>query len=308
MNETHDGFILLGFSEIPHFRLLLLFFFFITYILCIAGNLFISFLILLQHQLHTPMYVLIGNLAMVDITFTSITIPRALYGLLSGDTYISFHGCLAQVFFFLAVGNMESYLLAIMAFDRYVAVCHPLRYIVIMKNRAIICLVASSWVIVSLHSTLYTVMSATHSYCSWDIYHFFCDLPVIMSLSCPDTVGTEQMIVFIEGTTFIFSPVLFILGTYILIIRAVLKLCTSQGRRKTFSTCYSHLTMVILFYSTVIFMYFRPSSFYSPTYDRVISIVYSVIIPMLNPFIYSLRNKEIKSALRKMISIRFHPN
>ncbi|XP_075692825.1 olfactory receptor 1L4-like [Rhinoderma darwinii] len=299
-NETHDGFILLGFSELPHLQLQLLSFFLGAYILCIAGNFFISMLIISQNQLHTSMYVLIGNLAIVDVTFTSIIIPRALYGLFSGSTNISFHGCLLQVFFFLAVGNMDSFLLAIMAFDRYAAVCQPLRYLVIMNRRTCICLVAFSWVIVSLHSTLYTVMSYTHSYCSWVIHHFFCDWPVVMLMFCPDNVRTEQMIIYIEGTTVIFSPVLFILGSYVMIIRAIVKLGTSQGRWKTFSTCSSHLTMVILFYSTVIFMYFRPRSIYSPTYDRVISIVYSVIIPMLNPFIYSLRNKEVKSAVRKL--------
>lgn len=296
-NETHDGFILLGFSEMPHLRLQLLSFFLGTYIMCLAGNVFISMLILSQHQLHTPMYVLIGNLAMVDVTFTSIIIPRAVYGLLSGDIYISFHGCFVQLFFFLAVGNMDSFLLAIMAIDRCIAVCQPLRYLVIMNRRTCIGLVAASWVIVSLHSTLYTVVTSTHSYCGWLIHHFFCDLPVIMLLFCPNTEGASQMIVFIEGMTVIFSPVLFILGSYILIVRAVLKIRTSQRRWKTFSTCTSHLTTVTLFYSTVIFMYFRPSSVYSPIYDRVISIVYGIIIPMFNPFIYSLRNKEVKSAV-----------
>ncbi|KAM3912151.1 olfactory receptor 1L4-like [Leptodactylus fuscus] len=303
MNETHDGFILLGFSEMPHLRLQLLSFFVCAYTICITGNFFISFLILTQHQLHTPMYVLIVNLAMVDAMFTSIIIPRALYGLLSGDTYISFPGCFMQLFFFFAVGNMENYLLGIMAFDRYVAVCHPLRYLVIMNRRTCICLVASSWVIVSLNSLLYTVMVSIHSYCGWVIHHFFCDFPIIMLLSCQNNVVTEQMIVFIEGTTIIFSPPLFTLGSYILIIIAVLKLSTSQRRWKAFSTCSSHLTMVILFYSTIIFMYFRPRSVYSPDYDRVISIVYSVIIPMLNPFIYSLRNKEVKSAVKRLFRL-----
>ncbi|XP_071980813.1 olfactory receptor 1L6-like [Engystomops pustulosus] len=299
-NETHDGFVLLGFSETPHLSLKLFLLFLGAYVLCVAGNLFISVLILSQPQLHTPMYVFIGNLAVVDVTFTSIIVPRALYGLLSGDTYISFCGCFVQVFFFLAVGNMDSFLLAVMAFDRYAAICHPLRYLLIMSRRTCTCLVASSWVIVGLHSTLYTVMSSVHTYCGWVIPHFFCDLPVLMLLFCPNPAGTEELILFVEGTTVIFSPVLFILGSYILIIRAVLKLCSSQRRWRTFSTCSSHLTVVILFYSTVIFMYFRPSSIYSPTYDRVISVVYSVIIPMLNPFIYSLRNKEVKSAVRRL--------
>ncbi|CAJ0946056.1 unnamed protein product [Ranitomeya imitator] len=249
---------------------------------------------------------------MVDVTFTTIIIPRALYGLLSGDTNISFHECFTQLFFFLAVGNKDSFLLAVMTFDRYAAVCHPLRYLVIMNRKTCIFLVAASWVVVFLHSTLYTVMVSIHLYCGWVIYHFFCDLPVIMLLFCPDTVRIEQMILFIEGTTVIFSPVLFILGSYLLIIKAAVQLSTPQGRWRTFSTCSSHLTIVILFYSTDIIMYFRPSSVYSPTYDRVISIVYSVIIPMLNPFIYSLRNKEVKFAIIRLFKLcitgRVHQN
>ncbi|XP_018427077.1 PREDICTED: olfactory receptor 1C1-like [Nanorana parkeri] len=254
-----------------------------------------------KRQLHTPMYVLMGNLAFVDVFFTSIIIPRALYGLLSGDTHISTHGCFVQQFLFLAVGLMDSLLLVIMAFDRYSAVCSPLRYLIIMNKRTCICLVASSWVLVCLHATLYTVLTSSQLNCSWVIHHFFCDLPVIMMLSCSGTSDALQKVVFIEGPIVIFGPVVFILGSYILIIRAVLTLHSSQGRWKTFSTCSSHLIMVIFFYSTVIFMYFRPSSIYSPTNDRVISVVYSVIIPMLNPFIYSLRNKEVKAAVKRSL-------
>ncbi|XP_069800276.1 olfactory receptor-like protein DTMT [Dendropsophus ebraccatus] len=244
-NETHHGFILLGFSEMPHLRLQLISFFFTTYILCISGNFLIFTLIVSQHQLHAPMYLLLGNLAMVDITFTSIIIPRALYGLLSGDTNISFHGCFLQLFFFLAVGNMDSFLLAIMALDRYAAVCHPLRYLMIMNKRTCICLVASSWVVVSLHSTLYTVVTSTHDLCAWVVHHFFCDLPVITLLFCPNTVDKEQMILFIEGTTVIFSPVLFILVSYILIISAVLKLDSDLQICKWFSEAVGYPLIIL---------------------------------------------------------------
>ncbi|XP_068103874.1 olfactory receptor 1L6-like [Hyperolius riggenbachi] len=252
-------------------------------------------------QLHTPMFILMGNLAFVDVCFTSIIIPRALYSLLSGDTHISIHDCFAQLFLFLAVGNMDSFLLAIMAFDRYSAICFPLYYLKIMSRRTCMCLLVISWIIVFLHSTLYTVLTSSQPHCSRVIHHFFCDLPVIMLLACSGTSDTLQKILFTEGPIIIFSPMLFILVSYILIVRAVLTLKSSQGRWKTFSTCTSHLTMVILFYSTVIFMYFRPSFIYTPTYDRDISIVYSIIAPMLNPFIYSLRNKEIKNTIRKIL-------
>ncbi|KAM5146553.1 olfactory receptor 1L4-like [Mantella aurantiaca] len=299
-NKTLTGFVLLGFSDMPHLLLPLSSLFLASYILCIAGNTFLSLLIMSQRQLHTPMYILMGNLACVDVCFTSIVIPRALYGLLSGDTYMSINDCFVQLFLFLAVANVDSFLLAIMAFDRYCAICFPLRYLIIMNRRTCIYLVAFSWITACLRSTFYTVLTSSQVFCSWVIQHFFCDVPVVMMLSCTDISAVLHNADFIESSIFIFGPVLFIVGTYVLIIRAVLALQSSQGRWKAFSTCSSHLTMVILLYSTVIFIYFRPSSIYSPSYDRAISAVYSVINPTLNPFIYSLRNKEIKTAVRKI--------
>nr|DBA20421.1 TPA: hypothetical protein GDO54_017207 [Pyxicephalus adspersus] len=271
-NGTLSSFVLLGFSEMLHLLLPLFSFFLAAYVLCIAVNTFIIVLITLYPHLHTPMYVLMENLAFVDICFTSIIIPRALYSLQSRDTDISIHGCFAQLF------------------------------LLIINERKCIFLVAFSWVIASIHSTLYTMLTSSQLNCSWVIHHFFCDLPVIMLLSCSSS-EVLQKVIFIEGPIIIFGPVLLILGSYIAIIRAVIVLKSSQGRLKTFSTCSSHLTMVILFYSTVIFMYFRPDSIYSPSYDRVISVVYSVIIPMLNPFIYSLRNKEVKTALKRSFKL-----
>ncbi|XP_044124849.1 olfactory receptor 1C1-like [Bufo gargarizans] len=253
-----------------------------------------------QTQLHTPMYFLLGNLSFVDICLTSITVPRALSSLLFQDLSISFNGCFAQLFLFHMVGNMDSFLLAVMALDRYAAVCQPLHYTTIMSKRTCITLLTFSWIIVSLHSTLFTVMTATLPYCGWFIHHYFCDVPAMFLLSCTDT-SAREMIVFTEGSLIVMGPMLFILGSYVLIIRAVLKLRTSKGRRRTFSTCSSHLTVVIFFYTSIIFMYFRPSSLYSAAYDRVISVVYSIIAPMLNPFIYTLRNKEVKNAVKKLI-------
>lgn len=298
-NQTIQGFTLLGLSEKPHFRLPLFSFFMVAYVLCVLGNSVIFMLILTQSQLRTPMYILLGNLSVVDICMTSITIPRALCSLLTQNMAISFHGCFVQLFLFHAVGNMDSFLLAIMALDRYAAVCQPLHYTTIMSNRTCIGLVTSSWAVVTLHSTLFTVMTSTLPYCNWVIHHYFCDVPAMLLLSCKDTYA-QQMTVFIEGSLIVMGPMLFILGSYILIIRDIMKLRTSKGRRQTFSTCSSHLTVVILFYSSIIFMYFRPSALYSVTYDQVISVVYSVITPMFNPFIYSLRNKEVKGAMKKV--------
>ncbi|KAM5146552.1 olfactory receptor 1L4-like [Mantella aurantiaca] len=298
-NKTFGGFTLLGLSENPLLRLPLFSFFMVAYILCVLGNSLILMLILSQSQLRTPMYFLLGNLSVVDICMTSITIPRVLCSLLTQNMEISFHGCFVQLFLFHAIGNMDSFVLAIMALDRYAAVCQPLHYTTIMSSRTCVGLVTISWAVVTLHSTLFTAMTSTLPYCNWVIHHYFCDVPALLLLSCKDT-SPQQMTVFLEGSLIVMGPMLFILGSYILIIRDIMKLRTSKGRRRTFSTCSSHLTVVILFYSSIIFMYFRPSSLYSVTYDRVVSVVYSVITPMFNPFIYSLRNKEVKGAVKRI--------
>ncbi|XP_075042024.1 olfactory receptor 5J3-like [Mixophyes fleayi] len=298
-NQTVVAFTLVGLSEKPSLRLPLFCFFMGAYVLCIVGNLLMIILISTQSQLHTPMYMLLGSLSVVDVCLTSITIPQALHSLFTKNMSISFHGCFLQLFLFHMVGNMDSFLLTVMALDRYAAVCQPLHYSTIMNKRTCVCLVTSSWIIVSLHSTLFTAMTSSVQRCRWVIHHYFCDVPALLMLSCKDT-SVQQNVVFIEGSLIVMGPMLFIFGSYILIIRAVLQLRTSKGRRRTFSTCSSHLTVVIIFYSSIIFMYFRPSSLYSMTYDRVISVVYSIITPMLNPFIYSLRNKEVKNAVKRM--------
>ncbi|KAM5146339.1 olfactory receptor 1L4-like [Mantella aurantiaca] len=300
-NKTFSGFILLGFSDVPHLLLPLFSFFLVVYVLCIAGNSFMIMLIVSQPPLRSTMYTLIGNLAFVDLCFTSTIVPRSLYSLLSRDTHISRHDCFIQLFLFLAVASMDGFLLAIMAFDRYCAVCLPLRYLVIMNNRTCISLLAHSWVIAFLQSTFYTVLTSAQSFCSWVIHHFFCDIPVLMKLACLEISGALRIVVYAIISLVLLGPVFIIFGSYVLIVRAVLALQTSQGRWKTFSTCSSHLTIVILQYSTMIFMYFRPNSIYSSTYDRVISVVYSIINPTLNPFIYSLRNKDVKTAVRRIL-------
>ncbi|XP_056396183.1 olfactory receptor 1361-like [Hyla sarda] len=299
-NQSFIGFILLGLSEKPNHRMPLFSFFMGAYVICIMGNVLILLLISTQSQLHTPMYFLLGNLSFVEICLTSITVPRALYSLLSQDLSISFHGCFIQLFLFHMVGNMDNFLLAIMAFDRYAAICQPLHYTTIMSKRTCITLLTSSWILVNLNATLFTVMTSTLPYCGRVIHHFFCDIPAMFSLSCINT-SAHQMVVFIEGSIMLMGPMYFILGSYVLIIRAVLKLSTFTSRRQTFCTCSSHLSVVLLFYSSVIFMYCHPGSLFSAAYDGVISVVYSIITPMLNPFIYTLRNKEVKNAVKKVI-------
>ncbi|XP_069065290.1 olfactory receptor 1F1-like [Pleurodeles waltl] len=294
------NFILLGLSNNPQHNNFLSVFFFIMYLATLIGNVVIISVIIRSPQLHTPMYFFLCNLSTVDICLTTITVPKLLFNLFSGRKTISFYSCFIQMYFFHSVGNMDSFLLALMALDRYEAICNPMRYTTIMSWRVCVLLVTGSWVIVSLHGVLFTVMTAGLSFCSSnEIHHFFCDVPPMLKLSCSNTYANE-MVIFIEGSVIVMGPMLFILISYIRIISTVLKIRSSQGRGKAFSTCTSHLTAVTLFYSTVIFMYFRPSSSYSLEYDRTISVIYSVVTPMLNPFIYSLRNKEVKGALKKM--------
>ncbi|XP_069800292.1 olfactory receptor 1L4-like [Dendropsophus ebraccatus] len=297
-NQSLMSFTLLGLSEKPNLRLPLFSFFMGVYILCVMGNVLILMLISSQSRLHTPMYFLLGCLSIVDVCFTSVTIPRTLYSLISQDLSISFNGCFIQIFLFYLAGNMDSFLLAIMALDRYAAICKPLHYRAIMSKRTCISLLTFSFVLLSFYATMWTIITSTLPYCGWVIHHYFCEVPVLLSLSCTDT-SAQQMVIFIGGSVITMVPMLFILGSYVLIITAVLKQRTSKNR--TFSTCSSHLTVVFLFYSSIIFMYFRPSSLYSITYDRVISVVYSIIIPTLNPFIYTLRNKEVRNAVKKVM-------
>ncbi|XP_069502621.1 olfactory receptor 1f45-like [Ambystoma mexicanum] len=297
---TH--FILLGLSDNPEQSNLLSALFLVMYLVAFAGNLAIILVIIISPQLHTPMCFFLCNLSIADICLTTITVPKLLFNLISGKKSISFHGCFIQMFFFHSVGNMDSFLLALMPLDRYVAICNPMHYTTVMSWRRCTLLLAGSWVIVSLHGVLFTVMTAGLSFCRSNIiHHFFCDVPPMLKLSCSSTYANE-MVIFIEGSFIVMGPMILILISYIRIITDIMKIRSSQGRGKAFSTCTSHLTAVTLFYSSVIFMYFRPSSSYSLEYDRTISVIYSVVTPMLNPFIYSLRNKEVKGCLRRVCS------
>nr|XP_033809745.1 olfactory receptor 1361-like isoform X2 [Geotrypetes seraphini] len=196
---------------------------------------------------------------------------------------------------------MEFFLLAVMAFDRYVAICDPLRYSMVMSQKLCLGLVSGSWVVAALNSTLHSILLSRLSFCgSITIHHFFCDIPPLLKLSCSDTSLSESAM-FSEGALVVMGPFLFIVLSYIRIISAILKIRSAHGRSKAFSTCSSHLTVVIFFYGTVMFIYFRPSSSSSIDYDRAVSAVYSSVTPMINPFIYSLRNTEVKGVLAKFL-------
>ncbi|XP_078509774.1 olfactory receptor 1f45-like [Lissotriton helveticus] len=303
-HSTVAEFILLGLSDQPEQQIILFMVFLFMYTVTFVGNFVIISVTNADSRLHKPMYFFLGVFSLVDISFSSVTVPKILINLLQERKSISFHGCFVQLFFFMWFGSMEVLFLAVMAYDRYMAVCHPLHYTMIMTKHVCLRLVACSWVVSLLNALLHTLMTSQLSFCGPNIiHHFFCDIPPLLELSCSDTFLNE-LVVFMEGGLVLLSPFFFIVLSYAQIISTILKIHSEEGRRRTFSTCSSHLAVVGLFYGTVLFMYFRPSSSFALDYDRAVSVVYTILTPMLNPFIYTLRNKEMKDALVKVLTSR----
>ncbi|XP_053901879.1 olfactory receptor 5V1-like [Malaclemys terrapin pileata] len=294
-------FIILGFSSLQEVRLLLFSGFLITYLFTLLGNTFIIILALVDQRLHTPMYFFIGNLSFLDICYTTTTIPQLLIHLLSERSNISYMGCVLQLFFFFSFVGTECLLLAVMAFDRYVAICNTLHYTLIINKSICLQLSAASWVSGFLNSAIHTVFAFKLPFCGENrIDYFFCDIPPLLELSCGDTSLNKLLIIFI-GLFIAWTPFACILLSYTYIISTILKMPSSQRKRKAYSTCSSHLTVVLLYYGSCIFTYLRPSSSYSLGSTRLISLLYSILTPMLNPIIYTLRNKDVKEALKNLI-------
>uniref|UniRef100_A0A8C3SJF4 Olfactory receptor n=1 Tax=Chelydra serpentina TaxID=8475 RepID=A0A8C3SJF4_CHESE len=296
-------FILLGFGDLPELQTLLFLLFLVIYIVTMAGNILIIVLIVTDQNLHTPMYFFLGNLnlSFLEIGYTSVMIPKMLLNLLSEAQTISFVGCGAQMCFFILFGITECCLLSVMAYDRYVAICHPLQYTLVMNQRVCAQMAAGSWTIGALVAFGQTASIFTLPFCgSNSISHFFCDILPVLRLATTDTRKNEAAVAIVT-VAFILIPFLLILLSYILILSAILRMPSAAGRRKAFSTCSSHLIVVSLFYGTVTFTYVRPKSVYSLGSDRLLSLLYTVVTPMFNPIVYSLRNKEVRSALRKSI-------
>uniref|UniRef100_A0A6P8PYZ5 Olfactory receptor n=1 Tax=Geotrypetes seraphini TaxID=260995 RepID=A0A6P8PYZ5_GEOSA len=293
-------FILLGLTEHEELRSLLILAFLVMYMMNLLGNGTIISVIAGNSQLHTPMYFFLCNLSFVDMCFSSVTVPKLLSNLFSDSKTISFSQCITQLYFFIVFAGSECILLSIMAYDRYVAICNPLHYVTIMNKKVCLSMSVASWTISFLHALLHTLLVYRLTFCkSNEIQHFFCDLTPLLQLSCTDTSINELMI-FTEASLLAVLPFFIILISYIHIITTILKIKSTGGRWKTFSTCSSHLTVVTLFYGTLIFMYFRPSSSYSMAKDKITSVVYNVLSPMLNPYIYSLRNRDVKMALKAL--------
>ncbi|XP_013007516.1 olfactory receptor 1E5-like isoform X2 [Cavia porcellus] len=290
-------FLLLGFPIEPDQQELFYALFLILYLTTVLGNLLIITLIGLDSRLHTPMYFFLSNLSFSDLCFSSVTIPKLLQNMQSQVASIPYASCLAQMFFFLLFADLESFLLVTMAYDRFVAICYPLHYTSIMSPKLCHLMVALSWVLTTVISLLHTLLMARLSFCADNVIpHFFCDMSALLKLACSD-IQINEMVIFILGGLVIIVPFLLIFSSYAKIVSAILKVPSARGIRKAFSTCGSHLSVVSLFYGTIMGLYLCPSANSSTVKETVMAVMYTVVTPMLNPFIYSLRNQDMKGAL-----------
>ncbi|NXI98545.1 O12D3 protein, partial [Psophia crepitans] len=295
-------FILLGLTDVPGLKHFFFTFFLLLYLTCLLGNGAIVAMVISEPRLHTPMYFFLGNLSCLDIFYSTVTVPKMLTGFLFGHQPISFSGCLAQLHFFHFLGSTEAVLLATMAYDRYVAICNPLRYALVMSPRICLLLAVASWATGFVHATMHSVMTSQLSFCGHNhIHHFFCDIKPLLNLACSST-SLNMTLLNIVTTAIVLGPFTLIVLSYLYIISFVLhKVQSQEGRWKPFSTCVSHLTIVALFYIPVLLNYTPPSSGRSTKGDVSVSLLYSAVTPALNPLIYTLRNQEVRSALKKIL-------
>ncbi|XP_006877612.1 PREDICTED: olfactory receptor 7E24-like [Chrysochloris asiatica] len=299
---SFSEFLLLGLSEDPELQPLLFGLFLSIYLIAVAGNLSIILAVSSDSRLHTPMYFFLTNLSLADIGFISTTVPKMLVNIQTKSKSIAYVGCLTQVSFFYLFASLDSLFLTVMAYDRLVAICHPLHYTVIMNPRLCGFLVLVSFLISLLVSQLHISMVSQLTFCTdVEVPSFFCDPPQLLNLACSDT-STNTILVYFVGAIFGCLPVSGILFSYTRIISSILRVSSSGGRYKAFSTCGSHLSVVCLFYGTGIGAYLSSVVSSSARKGAVTSVMYTVVTPMLNPFIYSLRNRDIKKALRRVLS------
>ncbi|XP_063788388.1 olfactory receptor 5V1-like [Pseudophryne corroboree] len=292
-------FILLGLSSEPKTQVILFFIFLLVFIIILIGNISIIILILSNVTLHTPMYFFLGNLSFLDLCYSSTIVPRMLKDLMSEKKTISYAECAAQMYIALALGENECILLVIMAYDRYVAICYPLQYTIIMSKTVCVRLSICTWLCGFLHSIPHVSLTLSVDLCGNNkINHFMCEMPEILSLGCENILFME-LIIYVLGVIVLMAPVTFIVTSYVQIILSILKIASSAGQRKAFSTCGSHLIVVTIFYGSAMAAYMKPRSISLPETDKLIAICYFIITPMLNPMIYTLRNNDIKKAFLK---------
>nr|XP_006114102.1 olfactory receptor 6C75-like [Pelodiscus sinensis] len=294
-------FILLGFGNGPELQPLLFLLFLVIYLVTVAGNILVVLLIVTDKHLHTPMYYLLGNLSWLETCLISTLLPKLLASLLTGDRTISVKGCMVQLYFFGIMSTAESLLLTAMSYDRYLAICQPLRYPVLMNGRVCCQLVAGSWMSSLTTCTTGMVLLLQSTFChSGEIDHFFCDFSPMLELSCDDS-QTLKLLTFIIAIMWTLVPCLLTLASYTCIISNILKIPSTSGRKKAFSTCSSHLIMLTIFYVTVTTVYMVPTANTPKILSKVFSVFYTVLTPLLNPIVYCLRNKEVNESLKKLI-------
>ncbi|CAN2387640.1 Olfactory receptor, partial [Pristimantis euphronides] len=292
-------FILLGIPLSYQLQMLLFVVLSICYIITLLGNATIILVSLTDPQLHTPMYFFLSNLALLDISFTSAIIPKVIYNLISGSKTISFHGCLAQSYIYFLLGTTEFLLLAMMSFDRYMAICHPLRYGTIMNSKLCLKLIFCSWFGGFLDTIAQTVLTFRLPFCGSNVIdHYFCDVAPLVKLACDDTylIGMLDLIL---ASSLVLGSLFFSIVSYSCIIFAITKISSVSGRKKTFSTCASHLTVVFIVYGSCIFMCIHPGKNSKIDSTKIVALLNSILTPLLNPFIYSFRNKTFKEALKR---------
>ncbi|XP_014927698.3 olfactory receptor 2W3 [Acinonyx jubatus] len=300
-DSTQGNFILLGFSDHPHLERILFVVILIAYLLTLVGNTTIILVSRLDPHLHTPMYFFLTHLSFLDLSFTTSSIPQLLYNLNGHDKTISYTGCAIQLFLFLGLGGVECLLLAVMAYDRFVAVCKPLHYLVIMNPRLCMGLVLVAWGCGVANSLVMSPVTLQLPRCGrHSVDHFLCEMPALIRMACVNTAAIEGT-VFVLAVGIVLSPLVFILVSYGYIVRAVLQIQPVSGRQKAFNTCGSHLTVVSLFYGNIIYMYMQPGKSSSQDQSKFLTLFYNIVTPLLNPLIYTLRNKEVKGALRRML-------
>ncbi|KAM6176960.1 olfactory receptor 2B11-like [Erethizon dorsatum] len=299
-------FILLGFSSYPWLEMPLFTVVLLAYICTLVGNISIIVVCRVDPHLHSPMYFFLSNLSLLDLCFTTTTIPQLLLNLWGSDKSISYGGCVTQFYIFHFLGATECILLAVMSLDRYIAICKPLRYPTIMCQRLCVLLVAMAWLSGLANSLLQASLTIQLPLCGNNkVENFLCEVPVMIKMSCVDTTFNVTVLS-IVGTFYSLVPLSLILVSYLFIVASVLRIQSSEGKKKAFNTCGAHVMVVSLFYGPVISMYVKPSATISQDKDKLMSLFYSLVTPMLNPFIYTLRNKDMKRAMKRLLVSLYH--
>ncbi|XP_008710241.1 olfactory receptor 7A5-like [Ursus maritimus] len=303
-NDTQmSEILLLGFSQEPELQSLIFGLFLSVYLITVFGNLLLILAVSSDSDLHTPMYFFLANLSFADICFTSTTVPKMLVNTQTQSKVITYSGCITQMYFFMLFAGLEIFLLTVMAYDRFVAICHPLHYTVIMNPWLCGLLVLVSWILSFLHSLLENLLVLQLAFCTdLEIPHFFCELNQVIQLACSDTF-INNLVIYFATALLVGGPFAGILYSYSKIVSSIHRISSAQGKYKAFSTCASHLSVVSLFYCTSLGVYLSSAAPQSPHAIAVASVMYTVVTPMLNPFIYSLRNRDIKRALKRIIGL-----